>query len=75
MFNNKEERVLIEQLNEILGMDYRTKPFDFTKTTDLIETATMVSAEYFDLAHYWSTLSEIDENFDESLETFSQLRI
>jgi hypothetical protein len=51
-------------------MNYRTKPFDFTNTKDVIEAATYITAEYVDMSCYWGNLSEIASAFDESLEVF-----
>jgi len=71
-FNFKNtDRENIKQLNEIMGTNYRTKPYNIKNTDDLIEMIEMITAEYVDMAHYWSVLVNIDENFDESLEVFN----
>jgi|SRR5690554_6679814 len=69
-FNNTD-RENIKKLNEIMGTNYRTKPYNIKNSDDLIEMTEMITAEYVDIAHYWSVLVNIDENFDKSLEVFN----
>jgi len=70
MFISKEQKEKIQMLNNLLGMKHRTRPFDFTKTEDLIEAIEYVTAEYIDMSHYWGTISEVNSQFDESIEYF-----
>lgn len=70
MFISKEEREKILLLNQILGMNHRSKPFDFTKKDDIIEAVELVTAEYVDMSYYWGTISNINSLLDESIEYF-----
>ena len=67
---NKEEREKVEELNFTLGSKHRTKPYDFKNPDDIIEATVMATAEYCDMAYYWSTIENILDELDESLETF-----
>lgn len=69
-FISKDDKAKIDALNKVLGTRYRSTPYDFTKTNDIIKATTMITAEYLDFLHYWSQLLEISEKFDESLEVF-----
>ncbi len=69
-FLSKKDRGNIEKINQYLGMSHRTKPYDFNKSEDIIEASSFITAEYIDFAHYWRTLSNIEEDFDESLEYY-----
>ena len=68
---NKEDRENIKQLNIAFGTRHRYKPYDFKKSKDVVEAATMATAEYLDLFNYWIALNNIDEAFDESLENYN----
>ncbi len=70
MFINKSQKEKIELLNSILGTGYRTKPYDLLNAKDLIEAATYLTAEYVDMDYYWVSISEVNSDFDESLEVF-----
>ncbi|WP_442601810.1 hypothetical protein [Paenibacillus sp. KN14-4R] len=70
MFISKEQKEKITLLNNILGMKHRTRPFDFTKTEDIIEAVEFVTAEYVDMSRYWGMISELNSQFDESIECF-----
>ena len=54
-----------------LGMNHRTKPYDFKNSNDIIEATVMVTAKYLDMTHYWIALNDVEEAFDESLEYFN----
>lgn len=69
-FMNKEDRENLKKLNRYLGTSHRTKPYDMKNPSDIIEATVMITAEYADLAHYWSTLSYLEELFDETMEVF-----
>ncbi|MFW6030076.1 MAG: hypothetical protein ACOCRO_07455 [Halanaerobiales bacterium] len=69
-FLSKEDRENIKRINQCLGMKHRLKPYDFNKKEDLIEACSFITAEYIDFAHYWRTLANVNESFDESLEYF-----
>src|SRR5699024_7930424 len=60
----------IELLNSILGMSHRPKSYDMLNPDDLIELTEQVTAEYMDMRYYWDTISSVNSDFDESLETF-----
>ena len=70
-FMNSEDRENVEKLNDLLGTNHRTKPYDIKNDDDLIEMTKMITAEYVDMSHYWSELANLEENFDESLEIFN----
>ncbi|OBA06628.1 hypothetical protein A9P44_10975 [Paenibacillus polymyxa] len=70
MFISKDQQEKIMQLNHVLGMKHRSYPFDFNKKEDWIEAIEMVTAEYIDFCEYWSRLSDLNSNLDESLECF-----
>ncbi|NLB78154.1 MAG: hypothetical protein GX796_04700, partial [Clostridiaceae bacterium] len=69
-YYSKEEREVIERLNNILGMKHRSRPFDFTNVDDLKEAFKYIVAEYIDYMNYYMTLVDIMEHFDESLEYY-----
>ena len=69
-YYSKEEREVIERLNNILGMKHRSRPFDFTNVDDLKEAFTYIVAEYIDYMNYYMSLVDIMEHFDESLEYY-----
>lgn len=70
LFLSKEDREIIKGLNNALGMRHRTEPYDFNKLEDLVKAITYITAEYVDFYYYWAILDDIDEKFDESVETF-----
>ena len=70
-FISKENKKIIEALNEVLGTKYRTIPYDFKNPNDVVEAIKMLTAEYCDYAYYWSTLNSIEEALDETVEVFS----
>lgn len=74
MFIDKEQKEKIELLNKVLGTRYRTKPYNLAHPKDLIEAAIFITSEYVDMEYYWSTLNDINSNFDESLEVFYPAR-
>ncbi|MCL2152749.1 MAG: hypothetical protein FWH57_07315 [Oscillospiraceae bacterium] len=63
----------IEVLNYYLGMDHRTESFDLSKTEDLKQALELAVGAYRDYFHYESTLAEMVEDFDESLEHFDTI--
>ncbi len=69
-FLSKEDRANIKKINQYMGMNHRLKPYEFNKEEDLIEACSFITAEYIDFAHYWRTVANMEENFDESLEYF-----
>lgn len=70
MFISKEQREKIKLLNSLLGMKHRSKPFDLNNTEDLIEAVELVTAEFADMVQYWGKVSDVNSNFDESIEHF-----
>lgn len=58
-------------MNDRLHTNYRTIPYDLNNPDDVIEAVKMATAEYCDIAQYYHTLIELDESFDETIETFS----
>ena len=70
MFINKEQKEKILLLNKVLGTKYRTTPYDLANPKDLIEATINITAEYVDMEYYWSSLSDINSRFDETLEVF-----
>ena len=67
---SKKDKENIAELNAIMGTRYRETEFDLENSKDLIEAIENVTAEYMDYIHYWGELSNIMENFDQSLEVF-----
>ena len=51
-------------------MGHRAKPYDFKNVNDINEAFKMSVCEFFDYKEYWGILSELDENFDESIEYY-----
>jgi hypothetical protein len=74
LFIDKEQKEKIELLNKVLGTRYRTTPYNLANPKDLIEAATLITSEYVDMDYYWSTLSDLNSKFDESLEVFYPAR-
>ena len=67
---NKEEIKKIEIVNAGMGMNHRTKPFDFKNAEDLNEAFKLSVCEFLDYKEYWSIMVDLDENFDESVEYY-----
>lgn len=67
---SKKEKERIAELNAISGTRYRETEFNLENSKDLIEAIENTTAEYMDYMHYWGELSNIMENFDQSLEVF-----
>lgn len=67
---SKKDKESIAELNAISGTRYRETEFDLENSKDLIEAIENTTAEYMDYIHYWGELSNIMENFDQSLEVF-----
>lgn len=67
---SKKDRETIAELNAISGTRYRETEFDLENSKDLIEAIENITAEYMDYIHYWGMLSNIMEDFDQSLEVF-----
>lgn len=70
-FISKDQKEKVQLLNAILGTKYRDKPFDFADDADFIEAVKVTTAEYVDLAEYWSTVEQISEQYDESIEVYT----
>lgn len=70
-FIGKDEKDKIDQLNQIFSTSYRSIPYDFKKTEDIIEATVMATAEFIDFNHYFHTLANLAELYDESVETFN----
>ena len=69
-FMKKEVRERVRAFNQILGMNHRTKPYDWSKDEEIIEAVTMAIAEFVDVSHLHASLSNLDEQFDEMIECF-----
>ena len=69
-FFGKDDRELIEAVNESLGMKHRSRPYDLKNLDDLIEAATMISAELLDMWHCYSMVSSANEIYDEAMEHY-----
>ena len=67
---DKDSIKKLEIMNAGMGMEHRAKPFDFKNADDLKEAFKFSVCEYLDYKHYWSTLSQLDESFDESIEYY-----
>ena len=67
---SKKDKESIALLNAISGTKYRETEFDLENTKDLIEALENTTAEYMDYMNYWGELTNIMENFDQSLEVF-----
>lgn len=70
MFIGRDDKEKIELLNSVLGTSHRSKPYNLLNPDDLIELIEVVTAEYIDFRYYWMTISSINSDFDESIETF-----
>lgn len=67
---SKKDKESIAELNAIMGTRYRETELNLENSKDLIEAIENATAEYMDYMHYWGELSNIMENFDQSLEVF-----
>lgn len=67
---SKKDTEDIAELNAIMGTRYRETGYDLENTDDLIEALENVTSEYMDYMNYLGKLSEIIENFDQTLEVF-----
>jgi hypothetical protein len=73
-FISKEDKKIIEDMNDRLHTNYRTTPYDLNNPDDVIEAVRRTTAEYCDMAQYYRTLIQLDESFDETIETFSPVK-
>ncbi len=69
-FFDKDSIKKLEIMNAGMGMEHRAKPYDFKNADDLNEAFKFSVCEFLDYKHYWSILSKLDENFDESIEYY-----
>ena len=67
---DKENRKAVEALNKKLGTRHRTKPYDFKNADDLKQALTLAVAAYRDYWHYVCVLTELESDYDESLENY-----
>jgi hypothetical protein len=65
-----ENAKLIEKINAVLGTKHRNKPYDMTDASDMKHALQYAAAAYRDYWYYTITLSQLAENFDESLEHY-----
>lgn len=72
-YYNKEEREVIEQINFLLSMQHRSKPYDMNNIEDLKGKLTEIIAQFIDYQRYSFTISNVLEQFDESLEYFDPI--
>lgn len=67
---SKDRTARIRQLNEILQMAHRTKPYDIKNPDDLKEMVCYASGHLLDIFHYGGEIDILLENYDETIETF-----
>lgn len=67
---SKKDKEDIAELNAIMGTRYRESGYNLENSKDLIEAIENVTAEYMDYINYWGEISNIMENFDQSIEVF-----
>lgn len=67
---NKDSIKRLEIINAGMGTEHRTKPYDFKNANDLNEAFKFSVCEFLDYKEYWGRLSDVDENFDESVEYY-----
>ena len=67
---SKKDKEDIAELNAIMGTRYRESGYNLENSKDLIEAIENVTAEYMDYINYWGKISNIMENFDQSIEVF-----
>jgi len=70
MTDNYDSKRHIKILNKYLGMNHRIERYNLSEASDLKDALEYAVAAYRDYYHYSCTLSEIVENFDESIEYF-----
>src|SRR5262249_11788872 len=68
---SKEDRRFVELLNKRLGTNHRSRPYDFKKKDDLVEAATMATAEFLDYNKYQTIIWGLHGELDETIETFN----
>lgn len=73
-FISKEDKQAIININKALCTQYRTTPYDLNNSKDVIELVKMATAEYCDISAYYSTLIDLDDSFDATIETFRPAR-
>jgi len=69
-FFDRENMQKIKLLNEKTGMSHRTKPFDLNNVKDLDELLKYRVCAFLDYNEYEMTISDLLENFDESMEYY-----
>ena len=67
---SKRDKENIAELNAIMGTRYRESEYDLENSKDLIEVIENATAEYRNYINYWGRISNIMENFDQSIEVF-----
>jgi len=58
-FYTKEERGLIEFLNENLGTNHRSNPYDFYNKKDMKEQLELMIGRYMDYRKYWKIMETL----------------
>lgn len=72
-FYSKDERQIIEHMNEHLGTKHRSKPYDWNNDHDLKAYFMMLVASYMDYKKYWDIVDDLCEELDESMELYDPL--
>lgn len=72
-FYSKDERQIIEHMNENLGTQHRCKPYDLNNDHDLKEFFIMLAASYMDYRKYRNIVDNLCEELDESIELYDPL--
>lgn len=67
---DRETAKKIKQLNEISGLDHRSKPYDINNKDDLKEMLRIKVCALLDYTEYEGTLNELLERLDESIEYY-----
>lgn len=67
---DKDSIKKLEIMNAGMRMEHRAKPYDFKNGDDLNDAFKFSVCEFLDYKHYWGILSNLDENFDESIEYY-----
>ena len=70
---DREKIEILSKLNEGLGTQHRTKPYDMKNPADLEHALLYATAAYRDYWHYANMLSGLTEDFDESLELYDPI--
>jgi hypothetical protein len=60
----------IEKFNAFYGMKHRSTPYDLTNSNDLKQAFLLTVAACMDYRRYWMELTNIEEQFDESIEYY-----